>query len=176
MFCLLLCITIWYRYKNAFFRLLAVYPLVVTLLFGFCAKYTAALFPSVFTVIDDAFLLDSIHLGNCNMPLAYIPLLLLCSVLCAVIVNLYIALGHTRVMVFGLTVFLAGFASFGAMGFTPTIAVSGLRTGFLCEACILGLAALLYHQNKDKRGVIMWAFYAFFGVNTVLQMASLIEM
>ena len=81
-------------------------------------------FANVFT--KDGYL----NLLTVYSPKYWLAFVVLCAVLAICVLNLYLALGHTRTAFGAMVLFCAGFASYAMLGFSPTVMVSGQRTGF----------------------------------------------
>ena len=81
----------------------------------------------------------------------WLPFLLLCAVLFACALELYLALGHGTAAYAGVAVYLSGFASYGAMGFSPSIWASGARSGFFFAFALAAAGALALRALPEKR-------------------------
>ena len=81
----------------------------------------------------------------------WLPFLLLCAVLFACALELYLALGHGTAAYAGVAVYLSGFASYGAMGFSPSIWASGARSGFFFAFALAAAGALVLRALPEKR-------------------------
>ena len=81
----------------------------------------------------------------------WLPFLLLCAVLFACALELYLALGHGAAAYAGVAVYLSGFASYGAMGFSPSIWASGARSGFFFAFALVAAGALVLRALPEKR-------------------------
>ena len=65
--------------------------------------------------------------------------------------ELYLALGHGAAAYAGVAVYLSGFASYGAMGFSPSIWASGARSGFFFAFALAAAGALVLRALPEKR-------------------------
>ena len=88
---------------------------------------------------------------NAWTPKRWLPFLLLCAVLFACALELYLALGHGAAAYAGVAVYLSGFASYGAMGFSPSIWASGARSGFFFAFALAAAGALVLRALPEKR-------------------------
>ena len=84
-------------------------------------------------------------------PKYWLAFLLLCAVLAACVLNLYLALGHTRAAFGAMLLFCAGFASYAMLGFAPTVMVSGQRTGFFFLMSVVVCTLLLWRSLAAAR-------------------------
>ena len=83
----------------------------------------------------------------------WLPFLLLCAVLFACALELYLALGHGTAAYAGVAVYLSGFASYGAMGFSPSIWASGARSGFFFAFALAAAGALVLRAAGEADAV-----------------------
>ena len=90
-----------------------------------------------------------ISLANCNAPAAYVPLLLSYGLYAAVLWSIY-----------------------AAMGFTPSVGVSGLRTGTLYYFFVIAACMVLYRRLPQKRRAWLWCLLAWF---CLVQLHALLE-
>ena len=95
-------------------------------------------FANVFT--KDGYL----NLLTVYSPKYWLAFVVLCAVLAICVLNLYLALGHTRAAFGAMVLFCAGFASYAMLGFSPTVMVSGQRTGFFFLMSALICTLLLW--------------------------------
>ena len=82
---------------------------------------------------------------------AALAFVVLCAVLAICVLNLYLALGHTRAAFGAMVLFCAGFASYAMLGFSPTVMVSGQRTGFFFLMSALICTLLLWRAMAAAR-------------------------
>lgn len=112
------------------YRLFSLFPVSAALVLGVLGGPLRALAPRL------SFFADAVTEKGTLTPLnawtlkRWLPFLLLCAVLFACALELYLALGHGAAAYAGVAVYLSGFASYGAMGFSPSIWASGARSGF----------------------------------------------
>lgn len=174
--CLLLAWLVWKRYKNVLYRLLALWPLAVTLVLGVFQNTTLRLFPQLAFFTNALQGEGMLGLHNVNMLTAYIPLLLLYFTFAACIVNMYLALGHTPEALCGIALLFCGFLSRAMLGFSPTVWTSGIRTGFFFSLCTVAVCVMLYRQARKQKGVMKVIFLVLFCAVCTLQMYSIAEM
>lgn len=174
--CALLAWAVWKRYKNVVYRLLALWPLVVSLVFGVFQRFTLTVFPQLafFTEALGGGGIVSLH--NVNIITAFIPLLLLYFTFAACLVNTYLAFGHTPRALCALALLFFGFLSRAMLGFSPTVWTSGIRTGFFFSLCTIAVCTMLFKQLKPVKGAQRVIFAVLFGASCLFQMYSLLEM
>ena len=113
-----------------------------------------------------------ISLANCNAPAAYVPLLLSYGLYAAVLWSIYAAEGASRTMRLCWALLALGGMSWAAMGFTPSVGVSGLRTGTLYYFFVIAACMVLYRRLPQKRRVWLWCLLAWF---CLVQLHALLE-
>lgn len=151
LFFALLAAAVWQASRCLFYRLVCLAPLAAQLTLGVLLRHWRGRLPALADAVTAARGVGTVHVSNCNDPLAYLPFLLLCGGFALVCGCVYIALGHTSASFAALALLLAGFCTRAAIGFTPASAVSGERTGFLFAACVAGCGLLLGRQLELRR-------------------------
>ncbi|MEG2699336.1 MAG: DUF6056 family protein [Ruthenibacterium sp.] len=174
-FTLLLCIAVWYQSRNWIYRLLGAWPLAVCAVCGTFQKVFLPLFPQLSFFTDSYTGQGIINLSNCNILDAYLPLLLLYGTFIVCLADLYLAFGHTPRALGSILAFFFAFGTRVAIGFSPTVGISGGRTGLFFSLCALTLAAALYMQ-LPQRAKIKWIFRPLLLGFVLLQTYSLYEM
>ncbi len=145
--CCMLFVCIWKNYNSAFYRLIAAFPLAVVAALGVFGDVLQRYIPQLSFFENALTSVGMITVQNAATPKRYIAFLLLCAAFCAVLVCLYLAFGHTLDAITAIVLLCAGFATYGMMGFTPSIWVSGTRTAFFVSMAILGCCMLLYRMH-----------------------------
>ena len=175
LFFALLAAAVWQASRCLFYRLVCLAPLGVLL------RHWRGRLPALADAVTAARGVGTVHVSNCNDPLAYLPFLLLCGGFALVCGCVYIALGHTSASFAALALLLAGFCTRAAIGFTPASAVSGERTGFLFAACVAGCGLLLGRllapatRSRENRLILTIALLlALTGVCTLLDVSPLL--
>lgn len=150
-FCVLLACAVWARYRQPLYRLFSLFPVSAALVLGVLGGPLRALAPRL------SFFADAVTEKGTLTPLnawtlkRWLPFLLLCAVLFACALELYLALGHGAAAYAGVAVYLSGFASYGAMGFSPSIWASGARSGFFFAFALAAAGALVLRALPEKR-------------------------
>ncbi len=145
--CFMLLLCIWKNYANVIYRALACFPFAVVLVLGVFGDFLQKYIPQL-TFFENALTTTGmITVQTAGTPKRYLSFLLLCFVFSAVLVCLYLALGHTRDALVGIILLCAGFASYATMGFTPSIWASGTRTAFFVSLSVLGCCMMLYRMH-----------------------------
>ncbi|MFV0412269.1 MAG: DUF6056 family protein [Oscillospiraceae bacterium] len=175
-FCLLTAWLVWRRYKNVVYRLLALFPLGVCLVLGVYQNYSLRLFPQLAFFTGALNGEGMITLSNANVPVAYLPLLLLYAAFAASLVNLYLALGHTPTALAAVWVLVCGFGSRVMMGLSPTVWVSGDRTGLFFSLAVVAVCCVLLRRLKTAPRRQHVLFLTIFCAYCLLQIYSIAEM
>jgi hypothetical protein len=128
LFSLLLMFAVHAKYKDTLYRVFAVIPLAMSLVFG-NGFYVIVdrLFPHLASIDTEMTKYGLITLGNFTRVQSYIPLLLLLTTSMLVIILMYLIFGNTRKSLLALGILLSGFISRIILSFSPTIWVSGIR-------------------------------------------------
>lgn len=141
LFCAGLGVCVWARCRAPALRLLGAFPALVTLGLGVLGEPLKALMPPLSFFANVVTKNGIVNVETVWMPKRYLSFLLLCAVLAACVLDLYLALGHTGAAFAGIAAFCAGFATKAMLGFSPTVWQSGARTGFFfafaCAFCLL---------------------------------------
>ena len=173
-FCVALALAVAARYSAWYVRLFGAFPVIIVAVLGVGGPLTFKLVPSL-SFFANVFTKDGyLNLLTVYSPKYWLAFLLLCAVLSACVLNVYLALGHTRTAFGAMVLLCAGFASYAMLGFSPTVMVSGQRTGFFFLMTVLGCTLLLWRVlagASDKR--FFYAFYATSGICAVWSMAQL---
>lgn len=103
-----------------------------------------------------------ISLANCNAPAAYVPFLLSYGLYAIVLWNVYAAEGTSRAMRLCWALLALGGMSWAAMGFTPSVGVSGLRTGTLYYFFVMAACMVVHRQLPQKRRIWLWCVLVWF--------------
>lgn len=174
-FTLILMLAVFCRHKSVFYRIMGAVPFAVTAVLGTYQKITLSIFPALSFFTDSYTGQGMINLSNCSILTAYIPMLLLYGVFALCVVDLYLIFGHTPKALATILVFGIGLGTRVAMGFTPSIGISGGRTGLFFALACIGVAVAAY-ITIPKRAKIKYAFLPFFAAYLLLQMYSTFEM
>ena len=147
-FCACLAVCVWVRCRAWPLRALGLFPAAVTLALGVLGAPLKTLVPPLSFFANVVTKNGILNVETVWMPKRYVSFLLLCAVLAACVLDLYLALGHTGAAFAGILAFCAGFATKAMLGFSPTVWQSGARTGFFFAfACIF--CALLCWRSLE---------------------------
>ncbi len=142
-FCIFLFAAVWQSQKNYCYRLIAAVPLLCTLVFGFFKDAVLAVLPILSFVPNSVTPEGIITFANSGNFLSHIPFLVICATLSCIIISLYLAFGHCKGALLAILIFCTGFATIAAIGFTPTVWVSSLRTALIFMLCLVALIGKL---------------------------------
>ena len=150
-FCVVLALAVAARHRAWYVRLFGVLPAVAVAVLGVGGPLANKLVPSL-SFFANVFTKDGyLNLLTVYSPKYWLAFLLLCAVLAACVLNLYLALGHTRAAFGAMLLFCAGFASYAMLGFSPTVMVSGQRTGFFLLMSVVVCTLLLWRSLAAAR-------------------------
>lgn len=157
-FCVCLGVCVWVRCRAWPLRALGLFPAAVTLVLGVLGAPLKTLVPPLSFFANVVTKNGILNVETVWMPKRYLSFLLLCAVLAACVLDLYLALGHTGAAFAGILAFCAGFATKAMLGFSPTVWQSGARTGFFfafaCIFCALLCWRSLEPEQKRPRRLL----------------------
>lgn len=147
----LLAVAIFSKYKNPLYKVLALIPLGMSVVFG-NGFYVIVdrLFPHLATIDTEITQYGLITLGNFTRIQSYIPLFLLMMTAFVILILIYIIFGNTWKSTIALGVLILGLISRLILAFSPTIWSSGIRTHFLLITAII-ICSIMIIQDLAKR-------------------------
>ena len=153
-FSLLLFLTVWLQHKEKNFRAIAFVPICASLLFGGISIIQQFVYlPRINEVLVYGFNLNHIvRVGNYNLIFSYVPLMLSGVILVFVLTSIHVSFyEELKVAWFYIVLLVLGLATAVAMGFSPTIYVSGHRTHTFAIYVLVLLSLVLYQRVREKR-------------------------
>ena len=159
--CLLICTAVFVRYRNVLFRLMAVWPLFVSFAGGMLHREVLGMFPQLGFVLEAFSPNGMVTLASSGNPLSFLPLVLLYATFCVLVVDIYLALGHTADTLLALFLFFCGAATNAAIAFTSAIGVSGERTAMIFSFSLIGVCMVLFRSLREEERVPRMARIAF---------------
>lgn len=136
------------KYKSLFFRTVSLIPLSVTVLTGPLLDITKKLFPYIEHFCSEIPREGLISPGSENGAARLVLMLMVMMCVGAEIILLCDNVYQTAA---GLTLAVTGAATRAALGFSPTIYASGVRTFTVLTVCIMGIGIMLYEGNMEKQ-------------------------
>ena len=153
-FSLLLFIVVWLQHKEKNLRIIAFVPLCASLLFGGISIIQQLVFlPGINEVLVYGFNLNHlVRVANYNLIFSYVPLMLSGVILVFVLTAIHIGFyEELKTAWFYNVLFVLGLATAVAMGFSPTIYVSGHRAHTFA-IYVLVLLSLVFYQRVREWG------------------------
>ena len=131
------------NYKNIFFKIISIIPVIAGTIFTVFAPITANIFPNMFGINNAIISGFNVHITRLLFLAPYIL-----ALICLVFSTILIFKKNWKTLIL-ILILGAGFASKFIMGFSPTVFASGTRTSFimLC-AFIISTILVLEKQNK----------------------------
>ena len=163
---------VWAKRREWLLRAVSLMPCVLMVPLSLYQYELGAVVPWVKQIAAAYTAAGYISLANCNAPAAYVPLLLSYGLYAAVLWSIYAAEGASRTMRLCWALLALGGMSWAAMGFTPSVGVSGLRTGTLYYFFVIAACMVLYRRLPQKRRVWLWCLLAWF---CLVQLHALLE-
>ncbi len=147
----LLAIAIFSKYQDLLYKVFALIPLVMSLVFG-NGFYVIVdrLFPHLASIDTEITQYGLITLGNFTRIQSYIPLFLLLMTAFVILILIYIIFGNTWKSTIALGVLILGLISRLILAFSPTIWSSGIRTHFLMITSFI-ICSIMIIQDLAKR-------------------------
>ena len=144
------------KYKNNFYRAVAVIPLVSVIVFGLFKGTICAMFPYLNSLYEIMCLEQPmISAANYLQPINFLPLIISFVVLGSMALNILLIFKNLKNNV-AIVIFALGLMSRVAMGFSPTVFASTDRTFIFFEIAMLIICVLIwqkYLQETDKNQV-----------------------
>ena len=146
-FCLLLFIGVFTKYKDPFYKVLGLFPLVMSVIFG-NGFYVIVdrLFPHLALIDSELSKYGLITLGNFTSIQSYIPFLLLFMSAWVIAILVYLEFGNSEKSLIALGVLGLGVISRLVLSFSPTIFASGSRTFFLLFISIIICSVMVFQS------------------------------
>lgn len=153
---------VWAKRREWLLRAVSLVPCVLMVPLSLYQYELGGLVPWVKQLTASYTAAGYISLANCNAPAAYVPFLLSYGLYAIVLWNVYAAEGTSRAMRLCWALLALGGMSWAAMGFTPSVGVSGLRTGTLYYFFVMAACMVVHRQLPQKRRIWLWCVLAWF--------------
>ena len=147
--CLLLFILIWKKYSDKIIRWIAAIPVFITIAFGPAMPLITGIYPQINSLgaaIPYWGLVNSQNRGGLG---PYIEFLVMTLCLVIVLINIFLLCKNMKQFVTTLTLVVSGFLSRVAIGISPIIYASGIRTNTVMSFCIIAAAVYIFSINTD---------------------------
>lgn len=172
-FALLLCVGLFIKKAPLPARILGCLPPLILLPFSVFRYELKAFFPGV-ALITEAFDAGGyLKLTNAGDPKSYLAPFLGYGIFALCLISLYALFGFSRRSAVCWFLLLAGAASWAAVAFSPSIGVSGPRTGCFFSFCLVAVSALVWQGLPRRRCAFFWCACA---AASCLQFYSLWQM
>lgn len=168
--CAILLGVVYRIYKDAIIRFLAGIPLYVTVIFGPLRNIAFTMFPQLDKCVNDIPKLGTVNVETYDTHVYLIEFFLLTISCIIVVYNIILINGNKWKTYFLVSLLLGGAAGRVAMGFSPTIYASGIRTfsNLLLIFVVIGAAIIakgdeMKKSNSDK-GIMLYVLGAMAGI------------
>ncbi len=145
--CILLALLIWKKYQDRFYRLLALFPVCVTLLTGPFSSAAETMFPYLACLKQDIPYYGLVNAANRGGILEFGRFFLMSLTVMTILAEFVLLADDAGTCLAAMILLLAGTASRVVLGFSPTIFASGNRTCSIMSFCIIGAVVLIYMHN-----------------------------
>lgn len=155
-FSIIIVIAVWHKYKEVFYRIISLIPIISTLVFG-CLKETFNdVFPHLISLMNNGNH-DFIQINEYNFEykINYLSIIIGVAILASILISLYLIFENTMKMLLMQIIFLGGFCSRMIMSFSPTLYASGVRTFifmyFAMIICMMFIFNELFKSISEDR-------------------------
>lgn len=174
LFCLLLLVGVFLKYKDTFYRMIASVPLASTLFFGLLSNVTYPVFPKLVGLMNvnmsDFRQITSYNFADKTL---YLTIILGTLILGCILLSIYLIFENTLMSLLVNIIFLAGFASRMIMSFSPTLYGSSTRTFIYMYFCIIVCGIFIF--DKIRKEIDVEKQYQLFGFIVVITMLNIVE-
>lgn len=153
--CIIFTILIWGKYKDKFYRILSMIPLLSMIILGPLKEITFMLWPSLEKLTNGIpyyGLVTAENRGNLN---PFGKFLFMGIIIIIIGIEILLLSNDLYDFIVCMVLLSAGVASRIVMGFSPTIYASSDRTFTIMSFCIIAVCILQYVNNKDKLPMIL---------------------
>jgi len=150
-FCILLFLGVYLKYKDNLYRIVAFIPLAATLMFGLFNDVFYHIFPrmvGLMNVNDYDFI--QITTYTFISKIHYIPIIMGVIIIGCILLAIYLIFENTLMSILINIVFLAGFASRMIMSFSPTLYVSNTRTFIFMYFSIIVCGVFIFNKITEN--------------------------
>ncbi len=173
----LLCIAVWKKQSQLFYRSIGAIPLTAVLLFGCFAEPLAQISPNIAVISSALTNYGTIHVDNYVSLSSYLPIVILGSVLVTTILSFYLVFSERKTVYLAMMIFFLGFITRMTMSASPTIWASSTRTYIFFYFAIIICAFLIFQELHEKKLLTPTAVHLIFygtGVAAFLNYLSMI--
>jgi len=169
-FCVLLFIGVYIKYKDILYRLIAAVPLAATLLFGSFNNVFSPIFPELIKLMNvNNYDFLQITTYNFISKINYIPIILGVIIVGCILLAIYLIFENTSSALLVNIIFLAGTASRMIMSFSPTLYASSTRTFIFMYFSIIVCGIFIFdeiikYMDVNKQSQLL----GYFGAITLL--------
>lgn len=141
---------IFVSYKNSIYRIVALIPVVLSLIFGICYDIICGLFPYFGMFSQNWFVnLTMLNSANYTNLIYFVPLLISLILFVSVLMNILIIFKNLNNNL-AVIIYLIGLASRIMMGFSPTIFASQERTFMFFEFSLIIVSILIWQEFQKQ--------------------------
>lgn len=150
--CILLAFLIWQRYEESLYRVLSLIPVLTTVLLGPLKTITIALYPSLDYLAGDISQYGLVTVENGGNIGAFGQYFIMGTIIIIICIEILLLQDSIEGLVASFTLMASGTASRIAIGFSPTIFISGTRTCAVMSFCIIAVVIMLYSNYVANSG------------------------
>ena len=149
--CVVLMIMMFERYQSPFYRTLALIPVVVTAGYNLFFNSLQGAYPWINTLSAEISSFGMIDASNFWQRETFAQFICFGALVCVVILELFLLLDTPEELIVTFTLLLSSVATRVAIGFSPTIFVSGNRTGIVMGFGLMAMTTYLVGRHAEKQ-------------------------
>ncbi len=147
--CLLLLLMVFLKYKDSCIRMVSAIPFITTIAFGPLKMKVARFFAGIINLSAEIPYFGLVNPDNRGGLGPYAEFLVMSICLAVVLIDIFLLCREWKQFIVSATLIAGGFASRLAMGFSPTIYTSDVRTNSIMCFCIIAVMVYIYSINKN---------------------------
>ena len=147
--CLLLGILIWKKYSDNVIRCISAIPAIITIAFGIFMSLITGIYPQIGNLAEAIPYWGLVNPQNRGGFGPYFEFIVMTLCLVIVLIDIFLLCKEWKQFVVAMTLIMGGFLSRVAIGISPTIYASGIRTNTVMCFCIIAVAIYVFSINMD---------------------------
>lgn len=160
--CFLIALFVFKRYNDILYRMIAIFPFMLTLILGPFLHITSNLFPHIALLSSEINYYGAFNVASSGVGIGMIQFGTFLLVCLFIVISIFLLNEDVSELVFDLTIIAAGFGSRLMMCFSPTVYASSNRTYNTLVVCLFIIGTQIYSKNcrflsKDNKNMFMYA-------------------
>lgn len=168
--CLVVVLSVYKLYSQKIIRIIALFPLMIQIIFGYCYGILTYLYPSIKDIIPNTvnyLSMASVYKGIVNANnyfdiLSYFPLILMILAFSTLAIAILYSMKNKVLAILSSIGYIIGIGTATMVGFAPSIYVSAYRTQTYAFFAIILIIVMIVGQNKYLLYEDRYRFYRYF--------------